>query len=205
MLPGLAASAGRSSGLMKARVFSRRSGARCPLLAFSKVAASGPCSSMLLCRLTPPGTKPSAFASYTPRTRPINSLMTFLWNQGGRKVSSATSHRGGKITKSQLATPSVAMFDVSTVLIEGSGWSKFTVPIAMKWAVSYLYGTRLPCHAMPRHPVANAFDASPRNDRGTCSPWCRDGFRRRKSWPRARRSRAHLPNRWIRWDPAPAA
>jgi hypothetical protein len=32
-------------------------------LAFSKVAASGPCPVMLLCRLAPPGVKPSALAS----------------------------------------------------------------------------------------------------------------------------------------------
>ena len=41
----------------------RPKGASAALLAVSKVAASGPCGSMQLCRLTPPGTKPSAFAS----------------------------------------------------------------------------------------------------------------------------------------------
>src|SRR5438552_3313306 len=112
-----------------------------------KVSASGPCASMALCRLIPPGTKPSALASYTPLTRPINSLITLRWNQGGRKVSSATSQRGGKITKSQLATPGISEAEVSTVLIDGSGWSKLTELIAMKRARSYLNGARLPCQA----------------------------------------------------------
>ena len=35
----------------------------------------------------------------------MNSLITLRWNQGGRKVCSATIQRGGKITKSQLAVP----------------------------------------------------------------------------------------------------
>ena len=56
----------------------------------------------------PPGTKPSALASYTPCTRPISSLITLRWNHGGRNVSSATCQRGGKITKSTLATPGLA-------------------------------------------------------------------------------------------------
>src|SRR3954467_7187008 len=106
---------------MKASVSATRCGASSAALAFSKVAASGPCASMLLCRLTPPGTKPSAFASYTPCTKPISSLITLRWNQGGRNVSSATSQRGGKITKSQLATPACDEGDVSTVKMEGSG------------------------------------------------------------------------------------
>ncbi len=37
--------------------------------------------------------------------RPMNSLITLRWNQGGRKVSSATIQRGGKTTKSRLAVP----------------------------------------------------------------------------------------------------
>jgi glycine cleavage system regulatory protein len=39
------------------------------------------------------------------------------------KVCSATSQRGGKITKSRVAVPSIADFTVKTVKIEGSGWS----------------------------------------------------------------------------------
>src|SRR6195952_1758037 len=77
----------------------------------------------------------------------MNSLITLRWNQGGRNVCSATIQRGGKITKSQLAVPGVSLADVSTVKIDGSGWSKLTDPRAMKRAVSYLYGTRLPCQA----------------------------------------------------------
>src|SRR5258708_1244949 len=35
----------------------------------------------------------------------MNSLITLRWKKGGRKVCSATSQRGGKIRKSQLAVP----------------------------------------------------------------------------------------------------
>jgi hypothetical protein len=62
-------------------------------------------------------------------------------------VCSATIQRGGKITKSTLAVPGVSEGLVSTVKIEGSGWSKLTVPIVLKRARSYLYGARLPCQA----------------------------------------------------------
>jgi hypothetical protein len=34
--------------------------------------------------------------------------MTFMWYQGGRKVSSATIQRSGKTTKSMLAVPGVS-------------------------------------------------------------------------------------------------
>ena len=78
---------------------------------------------MQLCRLAPPGTKPSAFASYAPCTRPMNSLATLRWNHGGRNVCSATIQRGGKITKSQLAVPGTSDGEVRTVKIDGSGWS----------------------------------------------------------------------------------
>src|SRR5438477_10097372 len=77
----------------------------------------------------------------------MNSLITLRWYQGGRNVSSATSQRGGKMTKSQLAVPGVSDGEVSTVKIDGSGWSKLIEPIVMKCAVSYFSGARLPCHA----------------------------------------------------------
>src|SRR6478609_4489809 len=77
----------------------------------------------------------------------MNSLITLRWNHGGRKVSSATIQRGGKITKSQLAVPGVSLGLVSTVKIDGSGWSWLIEPIVMKRAVSYFSGTRLPCQA----------------------------------------------------------
>src|SRR5581483_6049363 len=77
----------------------------------------------------------------------MNSLITLRWNQGGRNVSSATCHLGGKITKSQLASPGVSLGEVSTVKIDGSGWSKLTVPITLKRARSYLNDARLPCQA----------------------------------------------------------
>ena len=51
----------------------------------------------------------------------MNSLMMLRWYQGGRNVCSATSQRGGKITKSTLAVPSSPLGAVSTVKIDGSG------------------------------------------------------------------------------------
>ncbi len=84
---------------------------------------------MQLCRDAPPGTKPplpplpAVLASYSPVIRPMNSLATLRWNHGGRKVCSATSQRGGKIAKSMLAVPGVSLGEVSTVKIDGSGWS----------------------------------------------------------------------------------
>src|SRR5215467_8068669 len=52
----------------------------------------------------------------------------------------APSQRGGKITKSALARPGSSLGEVSTVKMDGSGWSKLIEPITMKFAVSYLYG-----------------------------------------------------------------
>src|SRR5919205_1656620 len=75
------------------------------------------------------------------------SLMTLRWNQGGRNVSSPTIHRGGKITKSALARPATLLGLVRTVKIDGSGWSKLTVPIVLKRERSYFHGARLPCQA----------------------------------------------------------
>src|SRR5690242_8712533 len=102
---------------------------------------------MQLWRLAPPGTKPSAFASYVPRTRPMNSLITLRWNQGGRKLCSATIQRGGKTTKSTLAVPGVSEGEVSTVKIDGSAWSNVTVFIALNRPRSYFQGARFPCQA----------------------------------------------------------
>src|SRR5471030_452743 len=113
---------------MKANVLSSLRGTSSALLALAKASASGPCGTMLLCSDSPPGRKPSSLASYWPRTSPMHSLITLRWNQGGRKVSSATSQRGGKITKSQLAQPGVSDGEVSTVKIDGSGWSKLIEP-----------------------------------------------------------------------------
>src|SRR6188474_406797 len=95
----------------------------------------------------------------------MNSLITLRWKNGGRKVSSATIQRGGKITKSQLAVPGVSVGEVSTVKIEGSGWSWLIEPIAMKARVSYAYGTRLPCHATTLNgdAVASARQSEPLN------------------------------------------
>jgi hypothetical protein len=70
----------------------------------------------------------------------MNSLMKLRWKNGGRNVCSATIQRGGKITKSQFAVPGTSVGEVSTVKIEGSGWSKLTVPIVLNRARSYLHG-----------------------------------------------------------------
>src|ERR1700733_3425576 len=77
----------------------------------------------------------------------MNSHITLRWNQGERKVSSPTSQRGGKITKSMFAVPGMSDGAVSTEKIDGSGWSKLMVPITMKRERSYLYGAKLPCQA----------------------------------------------------------
>ena len=96
---------------------------RSALEALSKVAASGPWPVMQLWIEQPPGTKPSALASYWPCTRPMNSLAMLRWNHGGRNVSCATSQRGGKMAKSRFAVPGVSLGEVSTVKMDGSGWS----------------------------------------------------------------------------------
>src|SRR6185436_12309911 len=123
---------------MKAIVSPRYRGSRLAEHAASNVAASGPCGDMQLCRLAPPGTNPSAFASYSPKISPMYSFITLRWKYGGRNVSSATIQRGGKITKSQFAVPTISLGDVRTVKIDGSGWSKETVLMALKFARSYL-------------------------------------------------------------------
>ena len=68
----------------------------------------------------------------------MNSLMTFMWYHGGRKVFSATSQRSEKITKSMLAVPGVSDGDVRTVKIEGSAWSNSTGPTGENRLRSYL-------------------------------------------------------------------
>src|SRR5947208_12559250 len=123
---------------MNASVSPRYCGSRSAVEARSNVAASGPCPDMQLCRLAPPGTKPSAFASYVPKISPMYSFMMLRWKYGGRNVCSATIQRGGKITKSMFAVPGVSDGDVSTVKIDGSGWSNETVLMALKRRRSYL-------------------------------------------------------------------
>jgi hypothetical protein len=53
-------------------------------------------------------------------------------------VSSCTSQRGGKITKSAMAVPGWSEGPVRTVKMEGSGWSKDVLPITEKRPRSYL-------------------------------------------------------------------
>src|SRR5206468_11217401 len=113
---------------MNANVSRIRTGSSSTVLWWAYDSASGPCGVIELCRLIPPGTKPCGLASYTPRTRPMNSLITFWWNHGGRKVFSATIQRSGKITKSTFAVPGVSDGLVSTVMIDGSAWSNSTGP-----------------------------------------------------------------------------
>ena len=83
--------------------------------------------------------------------RPMNSAITFRWKYGGRKVFCAHIQRGGKMTKSQTATPGSPDGHVSTVKIDGSGWSTVTVFTAWKRARLYLYGVKVPCHATTSH------------------------------------------------------
>ncbi|GJD54109.1 hypothetical protein OPKNFCMD_6891 [Methylobacterium crusticola] len=68
----------------------------------------------------------------------MNSLITFMWYQGGRKVFSATSQRSEKITKSMLAVPGVSEGAVSTVKIDGSAWSNRIGPTGENLRRSYL-------------------------------------------------------------------
>ena len=59
---------------------------------------------------------------------PISSLMMFLWYQGGRNECSATIQRSRNSTKSMLAVPGWPDGAVSTVKIDGSGWSNRIAP-----------------------------------------------------------------------------
>ena len=68
----------------------------------------------------------------------MNSDMMFMWYQGGRNECSATDQRSGKITKSMLAVPAVSDGAVSTVKIDGSGWSNRMAPTGEKCRRSYL-------------------------------------------------------------------
>ena len=58
--------------------------------------------------------------------------------------------------------------EVSTVKIDGSGWSKLTVPMVLKRARSYLYGARLPCQATTSSGEWSS--SSPTAGRGTSAP-----------------------------------
>src|SRR5256885_16207187 len=90
----------------------------------SLVSESAPavrCPAIQLCKLAPPGAKPSAFASYSPVIRPINSFIKLRWNHGGRNVCSATNQRDVKTARSTLAVPGISDGEVRTVKIDGSG------------------------------------------------------------------------------------
>jgi hypothetical protein len=60
---------------------------------------------------------------------PISSDMTFLWYQGGRNVFSIVIQRSRNSTKSMFAVPATPDGAVSTVKIDGSGWSNRIAPI----------------------------------------------------------------------------
>ncbi len=53
-------------------------------------------------------------------------------------MSSPTSQRGGKMTKSAMAVPMWSEGAVRTVKMLGSGWSKEMEPIVLKRPRSYL-------------------------------------------------------------------
>src|SRR5256885_15426944 len=84
---------------MNASVSPRKWGWSGAAAAWSKVGVSGPCPDMQLCRLAPPGAKPSAFASYVPKISPMYSFMMLRWKYGGRDGWSGPVPRGGKRTK----------------------------------------------------------------------------------------------------------
>src|ERR1700679_1180195 len=100
---------------INARVPSSFTGLSSAVLARAKVSASGPWPLMQLCRLAPPGVKPSALASYSPLTRPINSFMKLRGTHGGGEGGSARLQRGGKMAKSTLAVPGISLGEVRTV------------------------------------------------------------------------------------------
>ena len=104
-------------------------------LALSKVAASGPWPRHAVVQRRAAGHEAARpWRRRRRATRPMNSLATLRWNHGGRNVSSPTSQRGGKITKSRFAVPGVSEARCSTVKIDGSGWSKLIEPIVLKRA-----------------------------------------------------------------------
>ena len=53
-------------------------------------------------------------------------------------MSSPTSQRGGKITKSAMAVPTWSEGPVRTVKMDGSGWSKEIEPMVLNRPKSYL-------------------------------------------------------------------
>src|SRR2546430_16577886 len=116
---------------MKASVSPMNCGASLDSTASRYEASSGPCALIALCRLAPPGTKPSLFASYAPFTSPMNSLITLRWKYGGRNVCSATVQRGGKITKTQFDVADGSGGAGGQVKIEGSWWLEVTAVMAV--------------------------------------------------------------------------
>src|SRR5258706_13680271 len=87
---------------MKASVSPRYWGSSVAATARSYDARSGPCALIELCTLAPPGTKPPCFASYSPFTNPMNSLITLRWKYGGREGRAATTPRRGEETETTL-------------------------------------------------------------------------------------------------------
>ena len=111
--------------------------------------------------------------------------MMLRWKYGGRNVSSATVHLGGKTTKSATATPGTAEGQVSTVKMLGSAWSKPTAFIGQNLSKSYLNGTQLPCHATTLKAEKPCSDCR----RVCCVRRCAEDVRR------GGRACAHLPAR----------
>src|SRR5690606_41837717 len=72
-------------------------------------------------------------------TTPLNSMAELRWKNGGRNVCSVTSHRPTNTARSSALRPCVSIGQVSTVLIDGSGWSNVTLPRALHFRRSYLY------------------------------------------------------------------
>ena len=101
--------------------------------ALSKVARSGPCADMQSCMKRRSGRSLRPCAG--DAAHQSHELFMKVVEPGRRKVCSATSQRGGRSRNRNWRSWEVAG-EVSTVKIDGSGWSKLTVPIALKRARS---------------------------------------------------------------------
>src|SRR5258706_14462855 len=107
---------------MKASVSPRYWGSSVAATARSYDARSGPCALIELCTLAPPGTKPPCFASYSPFTNPMNSLITLRWKYGGREGGSAAPPPGGERTQATLAGAGGSPGRGGTGERDGAGW-----------------------------------------------------------------------------------
>jgi hypothetical protein len=107
-------------------------------LARSNVSASGPWPDMQLCRLAPPGRNPSALASYWPKNQPHEFVHHVAMKPRWPECVSSHHPARRKDDKVHVGVPGKPDGAVSTVKIDGSGWSKLTVLMQLNRAMSYL-------------------------------------------------------------------